>query len=72
MLLGPAGLPSEVLQRLAELARESATRSESVKSVLAQLGVETAPLTGADLQKFIQRTWPTFQALTRELGLAAQ
>ena len=70
--LGPAGLPADVVRRVADACRESASRSEAVKNVLAQLGVEEAPLTGAELQRFIQRTWPTYQAMTRELGLQAQ
>ena len=72
MILGPAGLPADVVRRVADACRESASRSEAVRNVLAQLGVEEAPLTGAELQRFIQRTWPTYQAMTRELGLQAQ
>ncbi|MCT8180291.1 Bug family tripartite tricarboxylate transporter substrate binding protein [Variovorax sp. CY25R-8] len=72
MILGPAGLPADVVRRVADACRESASRSEAVKNVLAQLGVEEAPLTGAELQRFIQRTWPTYQAMTKELGLQAQ
>lgn len=69
MVLGPAGLPKDIVMKLAEVAHESATKSDSVKSVLAQLGVEGPPWTGAELQKLIRRTWPTYQMLTRELGL---
>ncbi|MGO4392198.1 Bug family tripartite tricarboxylate transporter substrate binding protein [Variovorax sp. M-6] len=69
MVLGPAGLPSDIVMKLAEVAREAATKSDNVKSVLAQLGVEGPPWTGAELQKLIRRSWPTYQAMTRELGL---
>lgn len=72
MVLGPAGLPNDIVMRLAEVARESATKSDSVKNVLAQLGVEGPPWTGVELKKFIQRTWPTYQAMTRELGLTVE
>ncbi|MBB1603720.1 tripartite tricarboxylate transporter substrate binding protein [Variovorax sp. UMC13] len=72
MLLGPANLPRDVVQRLAEVARDSATKSEPVKTVLAQLGVEGPPWTGVELQQFIQRTWPTYQTMTRELGLVVE
>lgn len=69
MVLGPAGLPNEIVMRLADVARESATKSDNVKNVLAQLGVEGPPWTGVELQRLIQRTWPAYQMLTRELGL---
>ncbi|QOF80222.1 Bug family tripartite tricarboxylate transporter substrate binding protein [Variovorax sp. 38R] len=72
MVLGPANLPKEVVRRLAEVALESSTKSEPVKTVLAQLGVESPPWTGAELQKFIQQTWPTYQKMTRELGLMVE
>jgi tripartite-type tricarboxylate transporter receptor subunit TctC len=72
MVLGPANLPKEIVQRLAEVAHDSASKSEPVKTVLAQLGVEGPPWTGVELQKFIQKTWPTYQAMTRELGLSVE
>ncbi|GER20298.1 Bug family tripartite tricarboxylate transporter substrate binding protein [Variovorax boronicumulans] len=72
MVLGPATLPKEVVRRLAEVAHDSATKSEPVKTVLTQLGVESPPWTGVELQKFIQQTWPTYQKMTRELGLMVE
>lgn len=72
MVLGPAHMPVDVVQRLAEASRESATKSEAMKSVLAQLGVEGLPWTGTELTQFIRRTWPSYQAMTRELNLQVQ
>lgn len=72
MVLGPANLPKEVVRRLAEVALDASTKSEPVKTVLAQLGVESPPWTGAELQKFIRQTWPTYQKMTRELGLMVE
>lgn len=72
MVLGPANMPPEIVARLAEVARESAEQSAAMKSVLSQLGVESPPWTGVELTKFIARTWPTYQAMTKELGILGE
>lgn len=72
MVLGPANMPPEIVARLAEVARESAEQSAAMKSVLSQLGVESPPWTGVELTKFIARTWPTYQAMTKELGISGE
>lgn len=69
MLLGPAGTPKPIVERLAQLVHESVTKSARVKVIRDQLGAEDVPLTGEALQKFIARTWPTYRAMTQELGL---
>lgn len=69
MLLGPAGTPKPVIERLARLVHESVTKSARVMAVRDQLGSNDVPLTGEALQKFIARTWPTYRKLTAELGL---
>lgn len=72
MLLAPAGTPPEVIERLAALVRSSATESDKVKMVLAQLGVTDPPPTGPALTAFIAQTWPAYQSMTRELNLSMQ
>jgi len=72
MLLGPAGLPAPIVSRLATLVTDSVAQSERVRTVREQLGSEDVPLTGAALQSFINRTWPTFQAMTRSIGLTVE
>jgi len=69
MLLGPAGLPTEIITSLATLVRQSVTESEAVRNVREQLGSQDTPLTGKDLQQFIARVWPTYQAMTKSVGL---
>ncbi|MGO4812900.1 Bug family tripartite tricarboxylate transporter substrate binding protein [Cupriavidus sp. 2MCAB6] len=69
MLLGPAGLSAEIVNSLATLVRQSVTESEAVRNVREQLGSQDTPLTGEALQQFIARTWPTYQAMTRTVGL---
>lgn len=69
MLLGPAGLPAGIVESLATLVRQSVTESDAVRNVREQLGSQDTPLTGDALQRFIARTWPTYQAMTRSVGL---
>lgn len=69
MLLGPAGTPTEVIDRIGRLIHESVTDSAKVKAVRDQLGADDLPLTGVALQQFINRTWPSYRTLTREIGL---
>ncbi|WP_174549331.1 hypothetical protein [Cupriavidus nantongensis] len=48
---------------------QSVTESEAVRNVREQLGSQDTPLTGEALQQFIGRTWPTYQAMTKAVGL---
>ncbi|MDB5828010.1 MAG: hypothetical protein JWQ73_2230 [Variovorax sp.] len=72
MVLGPANIPRDIVLRLAEVSRESVTKSENMKNVLAQLGVEGPPWTGAELTQFIRRTWPSYQSMTKELNIQVE
>lgn len=72
MLLGPTGTPVEVVARLAQLATESVTQGARMKAFREQLGGEDAPLTGEALRNFIERSWPTYQAMTRKIGITAE
>ena len=69
MLLAPAGTPPEIVERMAALVEESGAQSERVKNLLTTLVVNEPMLTGAALRAFIDRTWPVYQAMTRELKL---
>jgi tripartite-type tricarboxylate transporter receptor subunit TctC len=71
MLFAPAGTPTAIVERLAKLVRDSVTESPEVKTVRETLSADDVPLTGAALQAFINRTWPTYRRLTREIGIAA-
>lgn len=72
LLLAPTGTPPEVVTRLAQLAQESAQQSPRVKALMDQLGLESGPIIGDELRKFIDQVWPAYRGLTRELGLAVE
>lgn len=72
MLLGPAGTPPEVVERIARLIQESVTESSKVKAVREQLAADDVPLTGVPLQQFINRTYASYRNLTREIGLTLE
>ncbi len=69
MLLGPAGMPTQIVDRLARLIHDSVTDSSKVKAVREQLAADDVPLTGTALQEFIQRTWASYRSLSLETGL---
>lgn len=70
MLFAPAGTPPEVTRRLAELAVASVHESPRIKAVRETLFEEGPVLTGDALRRFIDRTWPSYRRLTRELNLS--
>ena len=72
LLIAPTGTPPEVVTRLALLAQESAQQSPRVKALMDQLGLESGPIIGDELRKFIDQVWPAYRGLTRELGLAVE
>ncbi len=72
MLFAPAGTPQAIVDRLAKLVQESVTESTKVKAVRETLAADDAPLTGVALQQFINRTWPSYRRLTREMGLSPE
>ena len=69
MLFAPVGTPAPIVDRIAKLVLESVTESTKVKAVRDTLSADDVPLTGAALQQFIARTWPSYRKLTREMGL---
>lgn len=72
MLLGPVGTPPAIVARLAQLATESVTQGARMKAFREQLGGEDVPLTDEALRSFIERSWPTYQAMTRKIGIPAE
>jgi len=72
ILMAPAGTPQIIIDTLARLVSASVTDSARVKSVRETLGADDTPLVGAELQRFISRSWPTYRKLSREMGLAAE
>lgn len=70
MLFAPAGTAAAITERYAQLVQESITRSTRMKGVRETLSEEGPPLTGAALRQFIQRSWPTYRRLSREMGLS--
>jgi len=72
MLFAPVGTPQAVVDRLAKLVQESVTESTKVKAVRDTLAADDTPLTGVALQQFINRTWPSYRRLTREMGLSPE
>lgn len=70
VLFAPARTPPVVIERIAALVRQSFTESARVKSVNELLAEDEPPLTGAPLRQFIQRTWPSYRKLTKDLGVA--
>lgn len=71
MLLAPAGTPQVAVDTLARLVQESVTDSARVKAVRETLSAEDTPLVGAELRRFIARSWPTYRRVTREMGISA-
>ncbi len=70
MLLAPGGTPRDIVDRLGQLVIESGSQSPKVMQVREQLAAEEIPLlAGEALQKFIDRTWPTYRELTRALNI---
>lgn len=71
MLFARKDTPAALVEQIALLVRSSYAESERIQSVRETLGDEEPALIGPELQAFIQRTWPTFRALTKAAGLAA-
>lgn len=69
MLFAPTGAPPEVTRRLAELLVSSVNESPRIKAVRETLHEEGPILTGDALRAFIERTWPSYRRMTRELNL---
>jgi tripartite-type tricarboxylate transporter receptor subunit TctC len=64
---GPAGLPKEVAQRLGDDLL-AVLRAPDMGKVLADMGIELAPLGPAEFEAFIQSEVKKFAAVTRPLA----
>lgn len=73
MLMAHANLPVPIGERLAAVALEASSRSESLKTMFTTMGVEEDQvLAGAKLTAMTARIWPAYQTLTRQLNLETQ
>lgn len=72
MLLGPAGMPPDVVARLTQLADESTLQSPRIKALREMLDVEGPVLVGEPLRAFIEQSWPVYRSLTKEIGLSVE
>lgn len=66
VLYVPANTPSEIVERIAELAQRSYQESERMQNVFNTLAEESAPLTGEPLKDFIDKSWSSYRELTVE------
>jgi len=72
VLFAPANTPPALVAQLAGLVQDAARSSPRMKSALDLLAEESVPLVGADLRRFIDRTWASYRKLTREQGMSAE
>lgn len=72
VLMVPAGTPQYIIDTLSRLVSASITDSPRVKAVRETLGAEDIPLVGADLKRFIGRSWPSYRKLSKEMGLTVE
>lgn len=72
MLLAPAGTPQNVIDTLAALVSSSVAESPRIKAVRETLGAEDTPLVGAEIKRFISRSWPTYRRISREMNLSSE
>lgn len=70
-LLGPAGLPASVLQRLSEATRE-ASETPSVRDGLAALGAQATATTPAEFLARIARESEVWRGIAREANIRAE
>jgi tripartite-type tricarboxylate transporter receptor subunit TctC len=63
-LLGPAGLPNPVVERLARELRE-ALRNREVEESFAKLGVEAAPATPLETMAFVEKDYVLWSGVAK-------
>lgn len=71
VVFAPANTPPALVEQLAGLVQDAARHSPRMKAALEMLAEEEAPLVGAELKRFIDRTWASYRKLTREQGMSA-
>ena len=70
-IVGPAGMPPELVQRLSDLMVEGG-RSERVQKILTTFGIDEAAVSHQEFRKLVDEEAPIWLALVRSLGLTPQ
>ncbi|MBP8306435.1 MAG: tripartite tricarboxylate transporter substrate binding protein [Burkholderiaceae bacterium] len=67
-LVGPTGMPPELVQRLSDLMVEGG-KTEKVQKILATFGIDEAAVSHQEFRKLVDEEAPIWLALVRSLGL---
>jgi tripartite-type tricarboxylate transporter receptor subunit TctC len=67
-IVGPAGMPPELVQRLSDLMVEGG-KSERVQKILTTFGIDEAAVSHQEFRKLVDEEAPIWLALVRSLGL---
>ncbi|MBK8768765.1 MAG: tripartite tricarboxylate transporter substrate binding protein [Burkholderiaceae bacterium] len=67
-IVGPAGMPPELVQRLSDLMVEGG-KTEKVQKILATFGIDEAAVSHQEFRKLVDEEAPIWLALVRSLGL---
>lgn len=70
-LMAPAGTPDNVVEKLAAETRK-ALQSAQVRELFASSGLETFPLSPAELRKFMQEDFAAFESAVRKTGVRVE
>ncbi|WP_395713684.1 Bug family tripartite tricarboxylate transporter substrate binding protein [Reyranella sp.] len=70
-LVGPKGMPADLLARIAEETRRAAA-TEAVKSIVAQQGGDVAASTPAEFTAFIDAERQRYAAIVRDAGMTVE
>lgn len=70
-IVGPAGMPPELVQRLSDLMVEGG-KSERVQKILTTFGIDEAAVSHQEFRKLVDEEAPIWLALVRSLGLTPQ
>jgi len=70
-LVGPAGMPPELVQRLSDLMVEGG-KSEKVQKILTTFGIDEAAVSHQEFRKLVDEEAPIWLALVKSLGLTPQ
>ena len=67
-IVGPTGMPPELVQRLSDLMVEGG-KTEKVQKILATFGIDEAAVSHQEFRKLVDEEAPIWLALVRSLGL---
>ena len=71
MFMAPAGTPTPIIDRIAQLTLDSTTKSDKVMALREQFALDDVPVSGTALQKIVAESSPVYRNLTQALGLTA-